>query len=342
MGIKLKDEVEPVRHVIGMNDLKGQKIGVDTFNYLYASLYATKTSDGRPLEFEGKVTSHIGFFFFKTMQLFELGIKPVYIFDGKKSIFKHDTMMERKQSRDQTRQTAEEAKQRGDIELYNRLMTSSQSVEPYMIDDLKHLFTLFGIPWIQAAGEGEAQGSYMCAKGDLYGIASQDYDCLLFGAKIFLRNIFRAKTSKVYGKDIINEKEKIVLSEFLEHLGFTQQQLIDMAILIGTDFNPGVMKVGTKTAAKYIRTYGTIEKTMDNVKKVRDELKIEDVNQVRDIFLKPRVTDEYNLRFSMPKFDEIVAAMSDQFGFAKNMIKPKMIQLERDIKLRMSSMVARL
>lgn len=342
MGIKLKDEVAAVRHVIELNDLKGQKIGVDTFNYLYASLYATKTSDGRPLEFDGKVTSHIGFFFYKTMQLFEIGIKPVYVFDGKKSILKHDTMTERKQSRDQTRLQAEEAKQRGDIELYNRLMTSSQSIEPYMIDDLKHLFTLFGIPWVQAASEGEAQGSYMCTKGDLYGIASQDYDCLLFGAKVFLRNIFRAKTSRIYGKEIVNEKEKIVLSEFLEHLGFTREQLVDMAILIGTDFNPGVNKVGAKTAAKYIRTYGTIEKTMDNVKKVRDELKIDDVNQVRNVFLNPRVTNEYNLHFSMPKFDEIVVAMSEQFGFAKTVIKSKMIELQRMIQLRANNTVTRL
>lgn len=342
MGIKLKDEIAPVRHVIQLSDLVGQKIGVDTFNYLYASLYATKTSEGRPLEFDGKVTSHIGFFFYKTLQLFEMGIKPVYIFDGHKTVLKHDTMMERKASRDETREAAERAKQEGDIELYNRLMTSSQSVEPYMIDDLKKLFTLFGIPWVQAAGEGEAQGSYMCAKGDLYGVASQDYDCLLFGAKVFLRNIFRSRTTKIYGREVVNEKERIVLGEFLEHLGFTREQLVDVAILSGTDFNKGVEKVGIKTAIKYIRLYNNIEKTIDNVKKVRDSLSIDDVNQVRKVFLTPRVTDEYSLRFTMPKFEEIVVAMSEQFGFSRTAIKPKMLELKRTIELRMNSSVARL
>jgi flap endonuclease-1 len=342
MGIPLKEEVASVRHVIDMDDLHGQKIGVDTFNYLYASLYATKTPDGRPLEFGGKVTSHIAFFFYKTVQLFELGIKPVYIFDGEKSVLKHDTMAERKKSRDDTRELANQAKERGDIDLYNRLMTQSQSVEPYMIDDLKRLFTCFGIPWVQAPGEGEAQGSYMCASGDLFGIASQDYDCLLFGTKVFLRNIFRAKTTRVYGKEIVNDKEKIILSEVLDHVGLTREQLVDVAILSGTDFNPGVPKVGIKTAIKYIRKYGSIDRTIENVERVRANLTKGDASQVRAIFLDPRVTAEYSLKFSMPKFGDIVTMMRDEFGFSESVVKPKMLGLQRTIQIRNQGAVAKL
>lgn len=40
-----------------------------------------------------------------------------------------------------------------------------------------------GIPYIEAYGEGEAQAAYLVENGDAWAVASQDYDCLLFGAK---------------------------------------------------------------------------------------------------------------------------------------------------------------
>jgi hypothetical protein len=65
----------------------------------------------------------------------------------------------------------------------------SSKLSPEIIESSKKLLTLMGIPYVEAKGEGEAQAAYLVANGDAYAVASQDYDCLLFGAKRVVRNL---------------------------------------------------------------------------------------------------------------------------------------------------------
>jgi len=334
VGIKLKDQVDPVKKVITFDDLRGQKIGIDTYNYLYGALYATKGPGGQPLQFNNRVTSHVSFFFHKTMQMLELGIKPVYIFDGEKHFLKFETMAERREAREAMKERAEQARKDGDLDLYYKLSTETQSVEAYMIDDLKELFTTFGVPWVQAKSEGEAQSAYMCAKGDLYGTASQDYDSLLFGSKVFLRNIYRGEKMHIRGKEIKLDKERIFLSDVLENIGITREQLIDVAILAGTDFNQGIEHIGVKTALKHIKKYDNIEGVIDNLTNVRECITLSFANQVREIFLHPRVEPDYSLRFKMPEFDKLSHLLVTKFGFAQNQVQSKLFSLHKNLEAR--------
>ncbi len=101
---------------------------------------------------------------------------------------------------------------------------------------------MMGIPYIEAYGEGEAQAAYLVENGDAWAVASQDYDCLLFGAKRVVRNL--AINSNLGDLEYYN------LKRVLDELGINREQLIDMGILIGTDFSEGLKGVGAKTALK--------------------------------------------------------------------------------------------
>src|SRR4030095_5874084 len=105
--------------------------------------------------------------------------------------------------------------------------------------------------------EGEAQASYMAAKFNVWAAASKDYDCLLFGAPRLLRFL------TISGKEFLPSKgafrsitpELIDAASLLHHYRLTRQQLIDLAILVGTDFNEGVKGVGPKKALKLVSEF---------------------------------------------------------------------------------------
>src|SRR5438034_7212568 len=115
-----------------------------------------------------------------------------------------------------------------------------------------------GMRWLDPPSEGEAQAALLAAEGTVNGVASQDHDSLIFGAPVLIRNITISGRRKLPSKGIfINvQPERIVLSNALRELGLNREQLVDLAILLGTDFNPdGFQGVGPVRALKLIRHY---------------------------------------------------------------------------------------
>jgi flap endonuclease-1 len=85
--------------------------------------------------------------------------------------------------------------------------------------------------------------------------------------------------------------ELLELNQLLYYYEITRSQLIDIGILIGTDFNKGVKGIGPKTALKLIKKHGKIEEIPN---KIREKLP-EKIDLIRDLYLNPDVTDEYNV-----------------------------------------------
>ena len=147
---------------------------------------------------------------------------------------------------------------------------------------------LLGVPAFRAAAEGEAQAAVMAAKGDLDIVATQDWDALLYGAPILIRNIM-SDGSKRMGRTI--KAEKIILNELLIENELTREELIDLGIMIGTDFHPGIKGIGPKTGMKLIKKFGNIEK-------ICDEKGIEvpeNLDLIREIFLNHPINENYDL-----------------------------------------------
>lgn len=89
------------------------------------------------------------------------------------------------------------------------------------------------------------------------------------------------------------EPELVALREFMEKHGMAREQLNDLAILVGTDFNQGVKGIGPKKALKLIRVHGRLEN-------VPDEIKIKlprNYEEVRRVFLEPYVSGNYGINY---------------------------------------------
>ncbi|MCL1978663.1 MAG: flap structure-specific endonuclease, partial [Methanomassiliicoccaceae archaeon] len=174
-----------------------------------------------------------------------------------------------------------------------------------------------GLPIINAPSDGEAQAAYMCSKGDVWASASQDFDSILFGTRTLVRNMTITGRRKVPGKDQYKDvKTEIIDSQgFLDTLGVTREQLVDMCILIGTDFNPGVPGVGPKKSLKLIKDHGDLEGAMRHM-----SLEIPSYQEIRDIFLNSRYTDDYTTRPA--EIDrEGVIGMLERYDFSRERVE---------------------
>ncbi|MGC8993036.1 MAG: flap endonuclease-1, partial [Thermoplasmata archaeon] len=293
MGVDISDIIES--REIEMEDIRNKSIAIDGYNTLYQFLSIIRQPDGTPLMDEkGRITSHLSGLFYRTVNIMEAGIKPVYVFDGKPPELKQKTLEERNERRKISEEEWKKALDEGDVEKARLYAQASSRLTKEMVEDSKKLLDLMGVPWVQAPSEGEAQAAYMAIKGDVYASASQDYDSLLFGTPRLVRNLTITGKRKIPRKNVYKEikPELIVLEEVLKNLGITREQLIDIGILIGTDFNEGVKNIGPKKALKYIKEYGNIE----NLMKEKD-IVIENLNEIRIIFLKPEVTDNYKIEW---------------------------------------------
>ncbi|MCW3979653.1 MAG: flap endonuclease-1, partial [Candidatus Bathyarchaeota archaeon] len=261
MGVQLGGLVDARK--IAIDDLAGRSIAFDGHNILYQFLAIIRGRDGKPLrDGEGRVTSHLSGLIYRNSNLMEAGIRVAYVFDGRPHQFKRRVIRERSQARREAKARYETALKEGKPEEARMYAQRAATVDTDIVSDAKKLLTLMGVPCVQAPGEGEAQSSYMALRGDVWGAASQDFDSLLFGAPRLLRNLSITGRRRLPRKNVYIriEPEMIELGGFLKELELSREQLIDVGILVGTDFNPkGIKGIGPKTALKLIREHGSLE-----------------------------------------------------------------------------------
>ena len=153
--------------------------------------------------------------------------------------------------RELAKEKYEEAKLNEDIANMKKYSSQSIRLDDKMIEEAKELLEALGVAVVQAPSEGEAQGAYLSRIKKASGIISQDYDSLVFGAPILIRNLTVSRKKKTPSGYVEVKPEKIILSEMLDELEINQDQLICLAILVGTDYNPkGIFRIGQKKAYK--------------------------------------------------------------------------------------------
>jgi len=157
-------------------------------------------------------------------------------------------------------------------------------------------------------GEGEAQATYMVQNGDAWCVASQDYDCILFGAPLMVRNLAISSTRA--------NLEMFELNKVLNNLDITREQLVDVAILVGTDFNQGIKGVGAKTGLKLLKEHKDIYSV---IKHLDVEMEV-DPAVLRDIFLKPDVAVDYEIKWKKPDKDELIDFLSGEHSFSQDRV----------------------
>jgi flap endonuclease-1 len=91
---------------------------------------------------------------------------------------------------------------------------------------------------------------------------------------------------------------------------------VDIAILVGTDFNDGIRGIGPKKALGLVRTHGSLEEVIKEKK-----LEIEDYEEVRRIFLEPAVTEEFELAWHDPDDGAVIDFLCGEFEFSQERVK---------------------
>jgi len=328
MGVDISDLIEPKK--IALEDLTGRSIAIDAFNTLYQFLSMIRQSDGTPLmDRDGRITSHLSGLYFRSAALLEIGLKPVYVFDGKPPELKRKTIMERVSAKMQAEKEWKEALEKGETKKAFSRATRTSRLTDEMVDESCDLLDALGIPWIKAPSEGEAQISHMARKGDVWAAASQDYDALLFGTPMLVRYLTLAGKRRLpSGKKVDVAPEIISLNEVLGALKVTREQLIDMAILIGTDFNDGVRGIGPKKSLDLLRRFGSLE-SMKGAVAVPEEYA-----DVRKIFLEPEITDAYSVKWARVDPEHVRRIMCDRHSFSVDRIDAVLGRLAATDKVR--------
>ena len=307
---------------INLDQLRQKKLAVDAYNIIYQFLASIRGADGSPLaDAEGTITSHLSGLFYRNARLLEKGIQLVYVFDGKPSELKREEIKRRAEVKRKAREELEEALERGDLERARVVAQRTSVLTDSMVEDSKKLLNLLGIPIVEAPQEGEAQAAYLVNQKKVWAVASQDYDSLLFGSPILIRNLTLSGRRKLprTNRYITVNVEEYHQANLLKTLEITREQLVDMSILIGTDFNPGgVEGVGPKTAYRYIKEHGNLETIIEKEDKVSLDI---DIDEVRDIFLNPVTSDDYNISFKSIDVDGSVQFLCEERGFSKERVR---------------------
>jgi flap endonuclease-1 len=327
LGVNLRDIVP--RTQVNLADLSGKSVAIDAYNALYQFLAIIRQPDGTPLkDSTGKVTSHLSGLLYRTSNLVEMGIKPIYVFDGVPPVLKAAEIQRRREVKVEAAIHYEKAVARGDMVKARIFAQATSSMKDYMKDDAKQVLDLMGLPWIQAPSEGEAQAAHMTRRGDADYCASQDYDSLLFGAPLLLRNVTISGRRKLPRKNVYVDivPEVIALGNVLKQCEITHAQLIDVGILIGTDFNPdGIKGLGPKTALKLIKEHGTLENALPYIKNAEFPHPPE---SIREVFLRPAVTDNYKVEWREPNVEGIVDFLCRQKDFSEDRVRKALEKMQ--------------
>jgi len=317
MGVLLTPII--VKQTLSLDALRGATLAVDGPGELYQFLALIRLRDGTPLrDSSGRITSHLSGLFYRTTRLIaDHGMKLVFVFDGPPPPRKAAEIERRRAIRERYEEERAEALRAGDHATAYSKATMTSRLTREMIAEARTLLRLMGIPTVQAPSEAEAQAAYMAASNAVWASGSKDYDSLLFGATRVVRFL------TISGKEFLPSQgvmrpivpELIELERLLSTLGITRAQLVDLAMLVGTDFNDGIKGIGPKKALKLVREFGAIERMPDEIQHA-----LEDIDGVRQIFLSPDVTDDYDLTFGEPDFAAIVDFLCGEREFSKERV----------------------
>lgn len=321
MGVLLTPII--TKETIALDALRGQTLAVDGNGELYQFLALIRLRDGTPLkDSKGRTTSHLSGLFYRTTRLIaEHALTLVFVFDGSPPPRKAQEIAKRRAVRARYEEELAAALDRGDMaEAYSKATMTSRLTKE-MVSEARELLRLMGVPTVQAPSEAEAQAAHMAATSPQVSAASsKDYDALLFGAPTLVRFL------TISGKEFLPSQgtfrpivpETIVLARLLDGWGITRAQLVDLALLVGTDFNEGVAGIGPKKALKLVQRYGRIESMPDDIRQAAGDADV--LSDVRRIFLNPDVTDSFSVSPSEPDFDGVVRFLCDEREFSRERV----------------------
>ncbi|MFX0176726.1 MAG: hypothetical protein ACFE85_10895 [Candidatus Hodarchaeota archaeon] len=332
MGIKLQNLVE--RKKIEFSKLAGKIIAVDAPNIVMGLFnFARKDAEGKNtgllLDDTQRPIAHLFGLLYRINFFYSKKIFPLFVFDGVDSELKRFITKNRLHDFRLTQSWYQQAISNGNTKLARQIALSREYMWQNVIHESKQLLGALGVPYIESPASAESQCAQFVKDKVAHYSNSQDFDSLLFGCPSLLQNLTKSLRRKIQGQWKYQKIEplEIQLKHNLDQLGINQFQLVDMAILIGTDYFPGIRGIGPKTALKLILRHHTIEKVQYqeknryNFEKLTPEL----IKQVRKIFLLPEVIQNYGeISWSYPNEAQVHYLLFEEHNLDRKRIKNNM------------------
>jgi len=327
MGLQIGDIVP--RKEVTFQELKGKVIAVDAFNAIYQFLSSIRQQDGTPLmDSKGRTTSHLSGLFYRNVALLSEGIKLVYVFDGKYNELKGKTHEKRQEAKDKAMEGFKTAKEAEDIDAMGKYARGFSKIDDEMVEESKELLKAMGIAVVQAPSEGEMQAAEIVKRGEAYAVGSQDYDALVVGGTRLIQNLTLARKRKIVSGYVYIAPEIIEYEKVLNHLGIDGDQLICLAILVGTDFNPGGIRgIGPKKALALVKQKKYPVAIFEEIQEIHGELHF-DWKKVFEIFKKP---DVKKIEPKFPKLNEekIKKVLVEEHDFSLDRVEKQLDKLKK-------------
>ena len=328
MGLQIGDIVP--RKDIAFSDLKGKVLAVDAFNVIYQFLTSIRQGDGTPLmDSKNRITSHLSGLLYRNIALLVEGVKLVYVFDGEYHVLKGKTKEKRAEAKGIAEAKYEKAVEEEDVDAMGKYARGFVKLEKEMLEESKELLEAMGIAVVQAPGEGEMQCSQIVKDKQAYAVASQDYDALVVGGTRLIQNLTLARKRKTPSGFVYISPEVIEYEKVLNTLEIDADQFICLAILVGSDFNPGgVRGLGPKKALNLVQEK---KYPVEIFKKLEEEGRLDfDWKEVFEIFKKP---DVKKVKIEFPKLDEekIKNLLVKKHDFSEERVEKQLDKL-RDLK----------
>jgi flap endonuclease-1 len=321
MGVVLTPIV--VREAIALAALRGRTLAVDGNGELYQFLALIRRPDGTPLhDSRGRITSHLsGLFYRLTRLVADHGVSFVFVFDGKPPALKWREVAKRRAIRERYQAEHAAAVARGDHAAAYSKATMTSRLSGEMVAEARELLRLLGVPTVIAPSEGEAQAAHMAATSPaVWAAASKDYDALLFGAPRLVRFL------TISGKEFLPSRgtfrpivpETIELARLLDTWRIDRNGFVDLALLVGTDFNPGVKGIGPKKALTLVQEYGRIERMPAPIREALGDPAL--IDEIRRLYLTPDVTDVFETTPFEPDLAGVIRFLCDEREFSRDRV----------------------
>jgi len=309
MGVKLDPIIQ--RRKITFQELKGKIIAIDAPNIIIGLLNFSHKNPSFHSETDlildrtQRVISHLYGLLYRIKFYYSKDILPIFCFDGRVSPLKRKITKNLLNDFLFTQKRYKNAINSGNRELARRIALSREYLWPNIMKESKDLLHAFGVPVIESPASAESQCAHLVKRGIAHHSNSQDFDSLLFGCPLLIQNLSKSLRRKVHNRWTYTRIDPLVvdLRQNLKSLGIDHFQLVDLALMLETDYFEGIKGIGPKTALKLVKKHHRIE----SIKSARKDefdfsgLTQDRISDIRKIFLLPEVIDSFeNLHWNPP------------------------------------------
>lgn len=181
---------------------------------------------------------------------------------------------------------------------YTKIYKKSIILKDYFISDWIMILEYLGLPVVKAKEEADPLCAHILKNNlNIYGIISDDSDMLIFGAPVLMRKCINQQFTIIELTKLIDEIKLLLEKIFDKYIDFTMDNLIDFAILLGTDYGTFILNDNLLTDSLEILKYYILNEK--DIKKIISGEQIEHYLIIKKYYSKFNL--EENLKYLLDK-----------------------------------------